>query len=119
LLSFARPEFVLQDEKLIKDRIESNCAVIKGKDGSPLVAIIGGFNQKGMEVWNPTTGEVELLWNEIPPEVGSSPGLAQAELIPVNGGLELLVYGGFPSKDDIWKYTVETNAWTKYIKHIV
>jgi len=110
-----RPTFVLQDEKLIKDRGASSCALIKAKDGSPVVAIIGGWG-KGMEVWNPQTRQVELLWGEIPPEVGTSSGLEVAEVLPINDGSELILYGGYAgsNKDEIWKYTVETNIWTRY-----
>jgi len=104
-----RPIFKLQEEKLVKDRFQSTCALIKGKDGQQLVAIIGG-EEKGMELWNPQTREVELLWGEIPPEVGGSTGgLRWAEVLPINDGSMLILYG----KDDIWKYIVETNIWTK------
>jgi len=61
VLYLLRPTFVLQDEKLIEDRYFSSCALIKAKDGNPVVAIVGGF-EKGMELWNPQTREVELLW---------------------------------------------------------
>jgi len=116
-----RPTFVLQDEKLIKYRYRSSCALIKGKDGLPIVAIIGG-DEKGMELWNPQTREVELLWNEIPPEVGGSYGLSLAEILPINDGTELILYGGSlwrSYKDEIWKYTVETNSWTKYWNYFI
>jgi len=115
-----RPTFVLQDEKLIKDRYVSSCALIKAKDGSPVVAIIGGWG-KGMEVWNPQTRQVELLWDQIPPEVGASIGLEFAEVLPINDGSELILYGGAPGSitDEIWKYTVETNSWTKYINYSI
>jgi len=105
---------------LIKNRDQSSCALIKDKDGSPVVAIIGGYD-KGMELWNPQTGEVELLWDEIPPEVGGSFSLRYAEMIPINNGSELILYGGYDESttDDIWKYNVETNSWTMYISYIV
>jgi len=101
---------------LNKQRYGSSCALIKAKDGNPVVAIIGGYPEKGMELWNPKTGEVELLWDEIPPEEGGSTGLQYAEMLPVNDGSDFILYGGAtPSyKDDIWKYNVETNSWTKY-----
>jgi len=78
------------------------------------VAIIGGL-EKGMELWNPATGDVDLLWEEIPPEVDEVRGLQYAEAIPINDGSELIVYGGLDgsTREDIWKYTVETNTWTK------
>jgi len=81
------------------------------------VAIIGGL-EKGMELWNPQTGIVELLWDEIPPEVGGSDGLRFAEILLINDGSELIVYGGDTGSttDEIWKYNVESNIWTKYFK---
>jgi len=60
-----------------------------------MVAIIGGLREKGMELWNPQTREVELLWNEIPPEVGGTFGLAGAEMLPINDSSELILYGGW------------------------
>ena len=37
------------------------------------VYIAGGYgSSKGMEVWNPATGTVELISNELPPEVGGA-----------------------------------------------
>jgi len=99
----------------MKDRLASSCALIKAKDGSPVVAIIGGY-EKGMELWNPQTREVELVWDEIPPEVGDLFGLAYSKIIPINDGSELILYGGEArsQSDEIWKYTMETNSWTKY-----
>jgi len=113
----------LQTEKLFKDRVTSSCALIKDKDGSPVVAIIGGYD-KGMELWNPQTRKVQLLWNEILPEVGEPGGFSRAQALPINDGSELILYGAltYPGsdasfyKDDIWKYTVKTNIWTKYYK---
>jgi len=107
---------------LIKPRYQSSCALIKGKDGNPVVAIIGGFPEKGgMELWNPKTREVELLWDEIPPEEGASYGLDLAEVLPINDGSDFILYGGFEGtyKDDIWKYNVETNSWTKYCHYFI
>jgi len=79
-----------------------------------VVAIIGG-EETGMELWNPITKEVQLLWNEIPPEAGSSYGLRYAEILPVNDASELILYGGYAGSntDEIWKYNVERNSWTK------
>jgi len=105
---------------LIKNRFGSSCALIKAKDGSPVVAIISG-SETGMELWNPQTKEVELLWNEIPPEVGGTLGLGFAEILPINDGSELILYGGTDGsfKDEIWKYTVETNSWKKYLNYSI
>jgi len=86
-----------------------------GKDGFSVVAIIGG-EEKGMEIWNPRTSTVELLWDEIPPETGGTRGLGSAEMIPTSGGLDFILYGGSHEvgpKSDIWKYTAAGNKWDK------
>ena len=79
--------------------------------------IVGGLgaSQKGMEVWNPRTKTVDLLWDEIPAEEGSEFGLEQSELVTVKGGTECILYGGWTgsSKTGIWKYVVAENSWTR------
>jgi len=51
--------------------------------------------------------------------VGASQGLRLAEVLPIDDGSELILYGGYDGsyKDEIWKYTVETNSWTKYMNY--
>jgi len=89
-----------------------------GKDGKPVVAIIGGFeaNQKGMEVWNPRAKTVELLWDVIPPEEGATYGLVYSEMVTIKGGAEFILYGGWQGsyQDGIWKYVVANNTWERY-----
>ncbi len=113
---YSSPTFVLRDEKLLKDRYRSTCGLIKGKDGQNVVAIIGGaFGSMGMELWNPTTKTVELLWDEIPAEEGATNGLEESELVTIKGGTEFILYGGWNGKDQggIWKYIVAENSWTR------
>ena len=57
------------------------------------MAIAGGGSQ-GMEVWNPLDGSVTSLTAELPPEEDDNNGLEFAELMPIKGGKELLLYGG-------------------------
>jgi len=120
-LYLPRPTLVLQDEKLIRDRRASSCALIKGKDGFPVVAIVGGVEVQGMELWNPQTREVKLLWEEIPPELGAANGFFSSDMLLINGGSELILYGGRTGsyKDEIWKYTMETNNWTVYKNYVM
>ena len=47
-----------------------------------------------MEVWNPADGSVTMITNELPPEEGDSNGVAFAQLLAINDGTELLLYGG-------------------------
>ena len=94
--------------------------MITDKDGQPVVAIIGGVGptQKGMETWNPRTHTVELLWDIIPPEESGNQGLQVSEIVPIKGGQELLLYGGYQGsyQDGIWKYTSANNTWKRYPK---
>ena len=54
-------------------RWKSACALAKGKNGEPLVAVAGGLHKdsRGMEIWNPSDGTVELVTEELPQEKGS------------------------------------------------
>ena len=86
-----------------------------GKNGIPKVVILGG-SEKGMDLWNPATKSVEKIWDEIPPEENSSRGLGDISFVVVNGGSDLIYYGGFDGKNiyGIWKYSLNQNTWTKY-----
>ena len=44
----------------------------------------------------------------------STAGLYDAQLISINGGTELLLYGGHKPtgySDEIWKFTISTKTW--------
>ncbi len=112
---FFSPIFVLQSEKLIRDRLRSTCGLILDKDGQPVVAIIGG-TQRGMEIWNPYKKTVELLWEAIPPEEGGSPGLENMYMVTLKGRQEFLLYGGYDGsiQDGIWQYISASNTWKRY-----
>ena len=99
----------------MKNRWFSSCGLITGKDGLPVVAIIGG-NQKGMEIWNPRLKTVEMLWDMIPPEEGGTEGLEASEMVILKDGKEILLYGGWQgsSQDGIWKYMSINNTWERY-----
>ena len=102
----------------MRDRRHSSCGLILDKDGQPLVAIIGGLfsDQKGMEIWNPRTNTVDLLWDVIPPEVDGSLGLQDSQVVSLKGGQELLMYGGYQGsyQDGIWKYVAADDTWKRY-----
>ncbi len=57
------------------------------------VAIIGG-SSPGMEVWNPSDGSVQKIFDEVPPEENDSNSLDFGQLLAINCGSELLLYGG-------------------------
>ncbi len=47
-----------------------------------------------MEVWNPVTGSVEKVSEVLPSEEGDTGSLDYSQLLPINGGEDLLLYGG-------------------------
>ena len=91
--------------------------MLKGKNEEPLVAIAGGlpFDSKGMDIWNPIDGTVELVTELLPTETENSLGLNHAQLLPINGGSEIILYGGFQGEyqQEIWKYTAGNSTWSK------
>ena len=98
----------------MRARVSSACALIKGVDGFPRVAILGG-SSKGMEFWNPIDDSVEMVSEELPQEEGSTMGLIHTQIIPVKEGSELMLYGGFKGSHlkEIWNYNVAENSWTR------
>jgi len=69
-----------------------------------------------MEVWDPESSEIKLLWDEIPPEVGGSRGLSDAKMTTISGGSELIVYGGWSGREvsgGIWKYSAIGDTWKR------
>jgi hypothetical protein len=47
-----------------------------------------------MEIWNPADGTVTLVTDELPPEEGDSNSLDFSQLVPIDDGSGLLLYGG-------------------------
>lgn len=110
------PKFVLQKEMLREDIIFSTCGVMLGKDGSPLVAIIGGYHEMGMEVWDPRTSKVDKLVLNIPIKDAETFGIMDGAMVTVKGGSEFIYYGGYGSgetQDSVWRYVVSENRWTR------
>ena len=99
---------------LLRSRIGSACAVIKGTDGFSRVAVIGG-ESKGMEIWNPNDGTIEMVTDELPLEETSTKGIMHSEALAINEGSEVLLFGGNKGSDHqgIWKYSVTENTWTR------
>ena len=99
----------------MRNRYLSTCGLITGKDGLPVVAIIGG-TERGMEIWNPRLKTVELLLDMIPPEEGGTSGLLGSEMVVLKDGKEILLYGGDQGsyQDGIWKYMSADNTWERY-----
>jgi hypothetical protein len=109
--------YTKHQERLSRKRWKGACTLFNGKDGEPLVAIAGGlpFDSKGMDIWNPADGTVELVTLLLPTETDSSLGLNHAQLLPINGGSEFILYGGFQGEyqQEIWKYAVINSTWSK------
>jgi len=91
---------------LIKRRWFSSCGLLRDKDGQPVITIVGGADEGGMEMWNPLTSEMKMLWSK-------NPILAEncddsAELLPIDRGNGFILYGGIKgiySSDEIWKFS--------------
>jgi hypothetical protein len=73
-----------------------------------MVVVFGG-EAKGIESWNPLTGSSKILSNETLPEAGSSYGLMDSFLITINGGKDVLIFGGQTSQyymAAVWIYNL-------------
>ena len=68
-----------------------------------------------MEIWNPNNGSVITQIDFLPTEEVESFGLQDAQLVPINDGRELLLYGGKADSviDEIWKFSLAENSWSK------
>ena len=68
-----------------------------------------------MEIWNPTDGAVKLVSDLLPNETNRSLGLNHAQLVPIGGGTELLLYGGYQGsyQGDIWRFMEASSTWEK------
>jgi hypothetical protein len=54
------------------------------------------------------TKEVKTVTPLLPPEVSSGIGIRHMQLLAINDGSELLLYG---DNSNIWKYVVANNKW--------
>ena len=117
LLNWRTMTFTKKEEKLINPRWKSACALLTANNGDPLIAVAGGIHAdgKGLEIWNPLQSSVEMINEYLPTESASSLGLNHAQLVPVNGGKEMILYGGFQNdyQSEIWKFTLDTSEWDK------
>jgi hypothetical protein len=84
--------------------------------GENVVAIVGSdsTNSKGMEVWNPSDESVTTFHDALPHEQDGL-GLDGSQMISVDDGSELILYGGFAGEylSDIWKYSVQDDSWAQ------
>ena len=60
------------------------------------------------KIRNPVTKEVKTVTTLLPPEVSSGIGIPHMQLLAINDGSELLLYG---DNSNIWKYAVANNKW--------
>ena len=95
------------------ERQFGSCALLRGFDGTEVVAIAGGVSS-GIEIWNPFDGSSKVLNDTFPP---TSNNLHTPMLISVNSGLELIFYeswhsGAYENKG-IWKFKQSDNSWSK------
>lgn len=77
-------------------------------NGQTMVVVFGGM-AKGIESWNPRDGTSKVLSLETEPEIGSSHGLMDSFLITINGGQDVLIFGGQTSQyymNNVWIYNL-------------
>ena len=72
---------------------------------------------RGMEAWNPADGSVQILSEVLPPEEGKFSGLETSQLVSINGGSDLLLFGGWAfnayAEGGIWKFSTAGKTWTR------
>ncbi len=103
---------------LIRPRKLSGCALVR-KPGQPAVIAIAGGNYtnskvgildskvkippvirmfyfffKGMEIFDPSTNTVELIVDELPPEIRTSSNYFGLTMVSVENNTELIILGG-------------------------
>jgi len=85
-----------------------------------VVAIAGGV---GLEIWNPIDDSVELLSDLLPSEEEVRMGLQDSRMVPINGGSEILIYGGSfggsQIQNKIWRYSFENDSWDEFGKMMI
>ncbi len=77
-------------------------------NGQTMVVVFGG-KAKGIESWNPRDGSSKVLSIETLSEVESTYGLMDSFLITINGGKDVLIFGGKISqfyRIRIWLYNL-------------
>ena len=102
----------------LKLRLRSACATLNKENGDPVVVILGGGWHKGMEIWDVNGGYINSTLEIPPDQEGTSEGLQDAQIIPINGNSQFLLYGGQvngfnETESGIWKYTLSTDSWEK------
>lgn len=105
-------EYTLHSTEFVQERRKSACALLKGeKKGEKVLAIAGGFNAPGLEVWNPADDSVTMMTPDFPPE--SVDSLDRPQMISVKDGTELIYYRAtnYLEERGIWKYFQSNNTW--------
>jgi len=59
---------------------------------------------------------VKLVATQLPTETAKSFALNHGQLLTINGGTELLLYGGWQGdfQGSIWKFVEKDSSWAKY-----
>ena len=103
------------EEQFSARRWKSACTLMTSQNGEQVIVVAGGIhvNSKGMEMWNPNDHTVTLLATLLPNESEKSLGLNHAQLVPIKGGSEMLMYGGWQGdyQDGIWKFNLAEGSW--------
>jgi hypothetical protein len=101
-------------------RTHQSCAVLKAKDQSIQLAMTSGTTKFGLSMINLDTMTGSNVWIEppskLPMEIGQQEGLGFGQLLAINNGTELLLYGGqIQDKifDGIYKFFPASNTWMR------
>ena len=96
------------------------CAVLRVKDHNVQLAMTSGTTKFGMSLISIDTRSGSNVWTEpstkLPMEIGLQEGLGFGQLLAINNGTELLLYGGQVQGqifDGIYKYFPISQTWMK------
>ena len=94
------------------------CTLVKSTNESILVAMTSGTDEYGLDLVDVKPSGSFNSWSKIsdklPEEIGKSNGLAFSQLLSVNNGNELLLYGGQIGNqifDGIYKFYFASKTW--------
>ena len=99
-------------------RYYQSCALVKSTNESIQVAMTSGTSDYGLDLVDIKPSGSFNSWSKIsdrlPEEIGKSNGLAFSQLLTVNNGTELLLYGGQIGNqifDGIYKFYFASKTW--------
>ena len=99
-------------------RSNAACALVKSTYDKQTVALTGGANEFGLDLVEILEFDNSTTWLKIserlPDELNQSTGLTFSQLLSINKGTELLLYGGQIGNqifDGIYKFDFASKTW--------